>query len=246
MRLLALIFAMTAMGADLKVDHITIAGSDLVKLRAMFAKAGIETTFGGKHSNGQTQMALATFNDGSYLELIAPQPGADFSAHYWAPFMKANAGPCAWAVRSDNIAADVARIKSAGVDVRTQSSGRARPDGVELKWETGDVGPGSPGSFFPFLIHDETPRERRVGNPVTKKFNGVAFVMIAVQDLGAADAKYRAAFDLPEPKMEALPEGGSVATFPGQPVVLVGRGWWRGAAFQAIWRGAVCLPSQFK
>lgn len=213
-----LIFAALASGADLKVDHITVAVRDLDAAQRAFAQAGIETEFGGKHANGQTEMALASFPDGSYLELIAPQPGADVSQHYWAKFMLHNAGPCAWAITSSNIAADKKRLEEAGIAVESQRNGRTRPDGVELKWETVDAGPGSPGSFFPFLIHDETPRERRVypkGKPTTTKISGVRFVVIAVKDLDGAIASYRKAFHLPPPAIEA-----QRAWFRGTPVIL--------------------------
>jgi catechol 2,3-dioxygenase-like lactoylglutathione lyase family enzyme len=229
-KLLGLIFAVTAMGADLKVDHITVAGSDLAALRGMFAKAGIETEYGGKHSNGSTEMALASFPDGSYLELIAPQPGHDASAHYWGPFMLKNGGPCAWAITSADIAADERRLKGAGIAVQSTRNGRVRPDGVELKWETANVGPGSAGSFFPFLIHDETPRERRVypsGKPTSTKISGVEYVVIAVRDLKEAVAKYRAAFGLGEATArENRDFGGTLAYFPDSPVILAtGHGW---------------------
>ena len=230
MKLLALIFAMAAAGADLKVDHITVAGSDLAALRGMFAKAGIETEYGGKHANGSTEMALASFPDGSYLELIAPQPGHDASAHYWGPFMLKNGGPCAWAITSADIAADERRLKGAGIEVQSARNGRVRPDGVELKWETANVGPGSAGSFFPFLIHDETPRERRVypsGKPTTTKISGVRFVIIAVRDLDGAISRYRAAFGLGAPHIEDHGSfGGKLAGFSGTPVILAsGNGW---------------------
>ena len=80
-QLAACLFAITALShsADLHVDHVTIAGRDLKALRAEFASAGIRTDYGGKHTNGLTEMALASFADGSYLELIAaqdPQKGA--------------------------------------------------------------------------------------------------------------------------------------------------------------------------
>lgn len=230
MKLLALIFAVAAVGADLKVDHITVAGDNLEKLRATFAKAGIETEYGGKHSNGSTEMSLASFPDGSYLELIAPQPGHDASAHYWGPFMLKNGGPCAWAIQSSDIAADKQRLQKAGIQVQSARNGRLRPDGVELKWETANVGPGPAGSFFPFLIHDETPRERRVypsGRPTTSKISGVMFVIIAVRDLKDAVAKYRAAFGLGEPRMQDNHDfGAKLAGFDGSPVILAsGNGW---------------------
>jgi hypothetical protein len=99
-----------------------------------------------------------------------------------------------------------------------------------LKWETANVGPGSAGSFFPFLIHDETPRERRVypqGKPTTTKISGVRFVFIAVRDLKDAVSRYRSAFGLGEPRFEENAAfGGRLASFPGSPVILVsGNGW---------------------
>jgi hypothetical protein len=225
-----LAFSALAVGADLKVDHITVAGDSLEKLRGMFAKAGIETEYGGKHSNGSTEMALASFPDGSYLELIAPQPGHDAAAHYWGPFMSKNGGPCAWAITSADIAGDRKKLESAGIAVQSARNGRSRPDGVELKWETANVGSGSPGSFFPFLIHDETPRDRRVypqGKPTTTKISGVRFVIIAVRDLKGATARYRAAFGLGEPRIEDNAAfGGKLAGFPDSPVILAsGNGW---------------------
>jgi len=189
--------------ADLKVDHATIAGRNLTELENMFGAVGIPTEFGGKHSNGLTEMALASFPDGSYLELIAPQGGADVRTHYWGKAMLEQSGPVAWAVASQDIPADARRLVEARIPVLTQSSGRKRPDGVDLKWETATVGPEPQGSFFPFLIHDETPRELRVfpkGHPTLPQISGVRFVVVAVRDLNSAVAKYRAAFGLGAPE----------------------------------------------
>jgi len=213
-----LAFAAVAIAADLKVDHITIAASDLAAARKTLAAQGIATEYGGKHANGETEMALASFPDGSYLEIIAPQPGRDASSHYWAKFMLHDGGPCAWAITSADLAADQSRLQAAGIAIQRQRNGRTRPDGVELKWETANVGPGAPGSFFPFLIHDETPRERRVypqGKPTTTKISGVRYVVVAVKNLDDAIVKYRAAFSLGEPKIEH-----TRAWFPGTPVIL--------------------------
>src|SRR5215470_2191167 len=100
---------------ELKIDHVTVAGRDLAQLRQMFADAGVPSEYGGKHSNGITEMALSSFPDGSYLELIAPIAGADASPHYWSPFMKGNAGPCAWAIRSADLQPSIARFQTAGI-----------------------------------------------------------------------------------------------------------------------------------
>jgi hypothetical protein len=229
---LILIAGISMQAAELRVDHVTIAGTDLNAMRRMFEAAGIPTEFGGKHSNGITEMALSSFADGSYFELIAPQAGASVAAHYWGEFMTKNAGPCAWAVASKSIAQDAKRLAAANVKVEQQKSGRKRPDGVELKWETATVGPPPQGSFFPFLIWDETPRDRRVfpqGKPTTDKISGVRFVVVAVRDLGEAAGKYRAAFGLPEPrKQDDAGFGAHLAWFEGTPVVLaspIGNGW---------------------
>lgn len=88
--------------ADLTIDHVTAAGVDLSTMRARLAAIGIPSEYGGPHSNHATEMALTSFPDGSYLELIAIQSNADaaaVAAHYWSQHMKNDAGPSAWAVR---------------------------------------------------------------------------------------------------------------------------------------------------
>jgi hypothetical protein len=216
--------SLNLLGADMKVDHITVAGSDLAAMQKMFAAAGITTEYGGKHSNDITEMALSSFPDGSYLELIAPIKGADASPHYWSPFMAKNGGPCAWAIRSTNLDSALARLKGAGIATDREKAGRKRADGVQLKWETATVGPPPQGSYFPFMIADETARDLRAypsGKPTTTAISGVRFVVVAVRDLPGAIAKYRAAFELPAPQQQddAL-LGAHLAWFPGTPAIL--------------------------
>jgi hypothetical protein len=232
--LLALSLTISQLPAvELKVDHVTVAGRDLSQLQQMFAGAGVPVEYGGKHSNGITEMALSSFADGSYLELIAPQAGADVTPHYWGRFMMEQSGPCAWAVTTKDLPGDLKRLQAAGVEVHPTKSGRKRPDGVELKWEASNVGPGPQGSFFPFLIQDETPREHRVypqGKPTTSAISGVRYVVVTVADLSGAVAKYRAAFGLGEPETQVDASlGARLAWFPGTPAVLAepqGAGSW--------------------
>lgn len=188
---------------------------------------GMQAEYGGPHSNHATEMALVGFPDGSYLELIAIQPKADPAAlaqHYWHKFMEAGAGPCAWAIRPADLNAEIARLRKAGVAVtHAHPSGRKRPDGVQVDWETAQVGPTN-GGFFPFMIHDFTPRERRAypsGKPTTTKWTGISKVVIGVHDLDASIAKYRDAFGLPALERHDDREfGATLASFPGTPVVL--------------------------
>jgi len=214
--------------ADLKVDHVTAAGSSLKQLQANLSAVGIETVYGGAHSNGASQMALVSFPDGSYLELMAPQSNADSQAlarQPWVKFMQADGGPCAWAVREKDVAAEVQRLRAAGIAVSAPvRNGRQRPDGVRLDWETAQVGTEPNGTFFPFLIHDFTPREQRAfpdGKPLNKDFGGVAKVVIAVHDLEASAKRYSQAYGAPPPlKQVDQAFGAHLALVGGTPVVL--------------------------
>jgi hypothetical protein len=220
---------------ELTIDHVTVAGSDLKAMQKRLASIGIRSEYGGPHSNHATEMALTSFPDGSYLELIAIPGGADpqaVAAHYWSKQMQDNAGPCAWAVRAKELAPEVARLKKAGIVVSEPArSGRERPDGVRLDWETANVGTEPNGTFFPFLIHDLTPREQRAmpsGKPIIDtftplelRFDGVSRVVIAVHDLEASVARYRKAYGLTAPA-EQIDEvfGANLASFKGAPVTL--------------------------
>src|ERR1051325_9911573 len=80
-------------GAELKIDHVTVAGRDLKAMQASLAAIGIQSEYGGPHSNQPTEMALVSFPDGSYLELIAIQPKATpeaVAAHVWGKQMQGN------------------------------------------------------------------------------------------------------------------------------------------------------------
>jgi catechol 2,3-dioxygenase-like lactoylglutathione lyase family enzyme len=221
--------ALPVFAAELKIDHVTVAGSHLDAMRQAFTDATrLPTEYGGRHANYATEMALSSFPDGSYLELMAIQPQADpaaVAAHVWGKFLKENAGPCAFALRIPDTNAQVAELKSAGIQVKAPDhSGRTRPDGTRLEWETTDVGPGPRGGLFPFLIHDLTPRQNRVypsGKPTTNRINGVSKVVIGVRDLDAAIAQYRRAFNLPAPHRQRDPVlDAQLAWFEGTPVVL--------------------------
>ena len=63
----------TAGPVFLVVDHATVCGSNLDTLQQEFASVGLKADYGGPHANGVTHMALLGFENGSYLELIAPQ-----------------------------------------------------------------------------------------------------------------------------------------------------------------------------
>ena len=154
----------TPMAATLTIDHVTLAWSSLEPLESALAALGLRADYGGKHANRSTHMDVLGFDDGSYLELIAPfEPGTPMA---WEAHMRGDAGPCAWAIslaHSEQLAAEAERLRSLGIAVRgPMPSGRTRPDGQSIAWEYAFVGEGEPGATLPFLIADRTPRELRV------------------------------------------------------------------------------------
>jgi hypothetical protein len=134
-----LMIPMLLPAADLTIDHVTVAGKDLKAMRASLAAVGIASEYGGPHSNHATEMALTSFPDGSYLELIAIQSNADraaVAAHYWSKHMQNNAGPTAWAVRPTDFGSEIKRCKPgpcrfsrrvAGEHVPTASGSTGKP-----------------------------------------------------------------------------------------------------------------------
>jgi hypothetical protein len=194
-------------------------------LQQAFAEVGLKADYGGRHANGVTQMALIGFEDGSYLEVIAPQKPGAFEGSDWAKFMAANAGACAWAVTADDIGGELARLKSSGIEAEGPFPGsRQRPAGTVLQWETARLGGGTPGATLPFLIQDKTPRSLRVQPSASVKgsgLGGIAIVVLGVRHLDPAIALFRRAYGWPAPALEEHREfAAQMAHFAGAPVVL--------------------------
>lgn len=207
------------------IDHASICGSDLQTLQQSFSDVGLAADYGGPHSNGVTHMAQLGFDDGSYLELIAPlKPGAVEGSN-WAKLIAGDAGPCAWAVGSGDIGPEMERLKKLGIGVQQPQLGsRKRPDGMAIEWTTVTVGPGTPGSTLPFVIEDRTPRPWRMQPSASVSgsgFLGVEEVVLGVNDLDAAIAMFRRAYGWEAPLIESHSEfEAKLAYFPGAPVML--------------------------
>jgi hypothetical protein len=237
---LSFTFLLTTQGAmtqesketTLEVDHVSVCGSNLDALRQAFTDVGLTADFGGPHGNGITQMAIIGFEDGSYIELIAPVKPGGSAGSPWAKFMSDDAVTCAWAVGTNVLLQDVDRLKKAGIPVATPERGsRKRPDGMSVEWMTADVGSGALGSTLPFIIEDETPRAWRVQTSASAQgapVGGVENVVIGVNNLDASIALFRKAYGWADPIIETQKDIGKLAYFPGEPVILaapVGGGW---------------------
>jgi hypothetical protein len=207
------------------IDHASICGSDLQALQQALTDVGLKPDYGGPHSNGVTHMALLGFDDGSYIELIAPQKAGAVEGSNWAKFMAGDVGPCAWAVATGDIQPEVQRLRKLGIAVtEPQPGSRKRPDGMSIEWNTANVGPGTPGSTLPFIIEDRTPRAWRVQPSASVSGSlllGVEVVVIGVNNLDASIAQFRRAYGWEAPLIESHGDfDAKLAYFPGAPVML--------------------------
>ncbi len=213
----------------LKVDHVGICGYRLEPLQQAFASVGLSAEYGGAHVTGGTHNALLGFDDGSYIELIAPQHPEGFSggdALQWASLKPDAARPCFWAMDVPEITASVQTLRQAGFKMADPKAGsRKKPDGTTLEWETAAVDDGAGGDILPFFIQDKTPRSTRIQPSASVKgsdLTGVSIVVLGVKDLEASVALYRRAYGLPAPSVAMNPDfGAKMAYFSGTPVVLV-------------------------
>jgi catechol 2,3-dioxygenase-like lactoylglutathione lyase family enzyme len=177
---------------SLKLDHIVIAVHDLERTIADYGALGFHVLRGGDHPGRATHNALVVFGDGSYLELIAwrePSP----TERWWQLLQKHGEGIVDFALLPRDTATTVADAKARGLALEGPlDGGRVRPDGERLRWQTARA----TSADLPFLCGDLTPRALRVPEgDVRMHANGVlgvASLAVAVRDLDATLARYRA------------------------------------------------------
>lgn len=176
----------------LALDHVVIAVDDLDAAVADYRALGFTVVIGGSHPGRTSHNALVVFADGSYLELIAWQ-SFNPAERWCVEHARHGEGLMDFALLPPDTAATVAAAKARGLVLDGPiDGGRRRPDGAELKWQTGRQL-----TFdLPFLCGDVTPRVLRVpegdvrchANGVT----GIVSVTVAVRDLDASIVRYRA------------------------------------------------------
>lgn len=173
------------------LDHIVIAVTDLDEAVRDYETLGFTVLPGGEHPRG-SRNALVVFEDGSYLEIIAfPRPVPDF--RWWQVLSDAGSGLVDYALLPESMDDALAQARSSGLVIDGPIDGaRLQPDGARLAWQTAR----SPESDVPFLCADVTPRALRVPEGKVRQHKngvtGVAAVSVAVRDLGASAARYRA------------------------------------------------------
>ena len=178
---------------SLALDHIVIAVADLDRAMADYRALGFQVLPGGQHPGRTSHNALVVFADGAYLELIAWRAPAP--EERWYRTLSAHGeGLVDYALLPADTAQALAQARARGLHTLTGplDGGRLRPDGAQLRWQTArhatpDV---------PFLCGDLTPRALRVPEGSVRQHpngaQGVAEVTVAVHNLDATLARYRA------------------------------------------------------
>jgi hypothetical protein len=199
------------------IDHLTIAGPNLDDLRGRLAAAGISTDYGGVHNNGITHMALAGFDDGSYLEIAAPL-SADGRVALWRDFQLPREGGVAWTIATDDVASELMRVRNLGIEATGPVVvRRERPDNRIGQWQLGYLESHQPGGVLPFIIHDDTDRGLRV-RPTTGLKGALAgwtAIVLAVRDSESAARQFQHLYGWDSPVCS-----GELLHFVGTPVYL--------------------------
>lgn len=174
------------------IDHIVILVKDLAQASADYAALGFTVIPGGEHTGGATHNSLVAFADGSYLELIAFKREAP-EHRWWQYTLSHGEGLIDFALLPTDIENDLLAARQRGLEIEGPfPGGRERPDGQQIKWQTG--APLTPD--LPFLCADVTPRELRVpSGDAWVHPNGVTAIArlgVVTHDLPASIEHYNA------------------------------------------------------
>lgn len=195
-----------------RIDHLMIAVPDLAAGMAQYRKLGFDIYEGGVHPGRGTHNAIA-FNRDDYVELIAVRDQAEYeraSAGSRSPdgglakFVAAGGGIRYVALQSDDLAADVAAMRTRGVEVSDPAEGSRRtPSGQLLRWQSASLGPAYPLPIF-FIQHLTPAEERRASVPRAGQHpNGVRHVeriYIVTDTLERTAAMYAKVLGMPQPE----------------------------------------------
>ncbi len=164
---------------------------DLAQAMTDYQQLGFAVVPGGQHPVG-SHNALISFEDGSYLEIIAFYREA-VDHRWWDPLSKGErlVDLC---FQTDDLRGDTDKLRAAGVAINDPVPwSRKRPDGYELRWLL-SLATGSHRGVAPFLIEDVTPRSERIPQQFhhDNSVSGIEKVIVAVDELAAIQKWYRA------------------------------------------------------
>ena len=120
----------------LQIDHLVIGIAALdAGVRKFEELTGVRPAYGGEHPHLGTHNALISLGDRTYLELLAPRPGADVTESLQFLAQLPEITPVMWAVSTNNITETADRLASAGYEVTEPVPGsRRQENGSTLHW----------------------------------------------------------------------------------------------------------------
>ena len=173
------------------IDHLVIVVKNLDQAAEDYEQLGFSVVPGGRHPVG-SHNALISFQDGSYLEIIAFYRDA-VDHRWWDPLSKGER-LVDFCFQTNDLRGDTEKLRAAGVSINNPVPwSRKRPDGYELKWLL-SLATGSHRGVAPFLIEDVTPRTERIPQQVHHEngVSGIEKVTVAVSELAPIDKWYGA------------------------------------------------------
>jgi hypothetical protein len=173
------------------IDHLVVVAKDLDLAAKDYEQLGFTVVPGGQHPVGSHNV-LISFQDGSYLEIIAFYRDA-VDHRWWGPLSKGER-LVDFCFQTDDLRGDTKKLKDAGAAINDPVPwSRKRPDGYELKWLL-SLATGSHRGVAPFLIEDVTPRTERIPQQFNHKnhISGIGKITVAVGELGQIEKWYGA------------------------------------------------------
>ena len=188
----------TNLAVPVAIDHVVVAVNDLAATIQDYERLGFTVTIGGEHAHRGSHNALVSFQDGSYIELIAFRHEPPVKDNTWWDLLQIGEGLVDVAVISADLPREIAALAEAGFAVTgPMQGGRHLPDGTRIAWRVARLDIQGP-DRFPFLIDDLTPREQRVPHGETSRHpngvTGIARVTIGVSSVAAAVPRFATIF----------------------------------------------------
>lgn len=177
------------------IDHVVVAVENLTDAIQDYDRLGFTVTIGGDHAHRGSHNALITFQDRSYIELIAFKREPPVKDNTWWDLLQIGEGLVDFALVSDDLLSELESLESEGFTITgPMEGGRIRTDGVRIAWRLARLN--SAGSErLPFVIDDITDRDLRVplGDDAVHPncVTGIAGVTVAVTSLPGAGTLYR-------------------------------------------------------
>ena len=137
------------------LDHVILGVPDLERAVAEFqARTGVMPAIGGSHPGRGTRNALVSLGDGTYLEIIAPDPSQRSDLQMVVQLRQLiRPTLVGWAIGTGDPARLKRRLEQSGIRTdQPEPGGRITPDGTTLRWETFGAA-GMDRDSDPFFIH---------------------------------------------------------------------------------------------